>query len=107
MSAVQLIGLIERLHPALDGCFGASAIQCCYAAMERRESSTLTNMVESKNTNGILCTAKKLVVEEKISLKVSRLVVNPACMAGVRTSIAAKIQMGCSVSWMIVRISSA
>ena len=26
---------------------GASAIQCCYAAKERRESSALTNMVES------------------------------------------------------------
>ena len=54
--------------------------------METRESSTLTNMVESKNTNAILCSAKKLIVEEKISLNVSRLVVNPACMAGVRTS---------------------
>ena len=65
---------------------GASAIQCCYAAIERRESSTLPNMVESKNTNVISCSAKKLIVEEKISLNVSRLVVNAACTAGVRTS---------------------
>ena len=43
-------------------------------------------MVESKNTNVTFRSAKKLIVEEKISLNVSRLVVNPACMAGVRTS---------------------
>ena len=54
--------------------------------MERRESSTLTNMVESKNTSVMFCSAKRLIVEEKISLNISRLVVNPACMAGVRTS---------------------
>jgi WD40-like Beta Propeller Repeat len=29
---------------------GASAIQCCYAAIERREWSTSTNKAESKNT---------------------------------------------------------
>ena len=46
--------------------------------MERRESSTLTNMVESKNKSVIFCSAKKLIVEEKISLNVSRLVINPA-----------------------------
>jgi hypothetical protein len=28
---------------------------------------------------------QKLIIEEKISLNVSRLVVNPACIAGVRT----------------------
>ena len=46
---------------------GASAIQCCYAAKERRESSALTNMVESKNKSMIFCSAKKIIVEEKIS----------------------------------------
>ena len=65
---------------------GASATQRCYAAMERRESSTLTDMLESKNTTVIFCSAKKLIVEEKIPVNVSRVVVNPACMAGVRTS---------------------
>jgi len=68
------------------GIEGASAIQCCYAAIEMRESSTLTNMVESKNTSVMFCSAKKLIVEEKISLNVSRTAVNSACMAGVRTS---------------------
>jgi hypothetical protein len=43
-------------------------------------------MVKSKNTNMILCNARGLIVEEKISLSVSLLAVNPACMAGVRTS---------------------
>ena len=68
-------------------CFGgASAIQCCYAAIERREWFTSTNKVESKNTKVTLRSAKKCMVEEKISRNVSRLVVSPACMAGVRTS---------------------
>jgi hypothetical protein len=65
---------------------GASAIQCCCAAIETGDSSTSTNMVESKNTSVIFCSANKLIVEEKISLNVSRLVVNPACIAGVRPS---------------------
>ena len=43
-------------------------------------------MVEPKNTNVIFCSDKKLIVEEKISLNVSRRVVKPACIAGVRTS---------------------
>ena len=64
----------------------ASAIQCCYAAIERREWFTSTNKVESKNTKVTLRSAEKCMVEEKISRNVSRLVVNPACMAGVRTS---------------------
>ena len=65
---------------------GASAIQCCYAATERRESSTLTDTGESKNANVTLRSANKSIVDEKISLNVSRLVTNPACMAGVLSS---------------------
>lgn len=65
---------------------GASAIQCCYAATERRESSTLTDTGESKNANVTLRNANKSIVDEKISLNVSRLVTNPACMAGVLSS---------------------
>jgi hypothetical protein len=30
---------------------GASAIECCYAAAERRELSTVTNLAKSKNLN--------------------------------------------------------
>src|SRR5437867_11014994 len=65
---------------------GASAIQCCYAATERRESSTLTDPGESKNANVTLRSANKSIVDEKFSLNVSRLVANPACMAGVLSS---------------------
>ncbi len=65
---------------------GASAIRCCYAVIERRESSTLNNKTESNNTNMTFRSAKRCIVEEKISLNASRRVVNPACMAGVLTS---------------------
>jgi hypothetical protein len=65
---------------------GTSAIQCCYAATERRESSTLTYTGESKNANVTLRSAHKSIVDEKISLNVSRLVTNPACMACVLSS---------------------
>jgi len=43
----------------------------------------LTNKTESKNTNVTFRSAPKCLVEEKIPLNVSRLVVNPACMARV------------------------
>ncbi len=66
--------------------YGASAIQCCYAAIERCKSSTLTNKAESRKTTVTFCSTKKCIVEEKISLNVSRLEVNPACIAGVLTS---------------------
>jgi len=65
---------------------GASAIQCCCAAIEIRESSTLNNKAESKNTTMTFCSTRKCIVEEKISLNISRLEVNPACIAGVLTS---------------------
>lgn len=41
-------------------------------------------MAESKN-RVTFRSAKKSIVEAKIALNVSRLVANPACMAGVRT----------------------
>jgi hypothetical protein len=65
---------------------GASVIQCCYAAIERRQSPTSTNMAGSKNTNITFRSAQECIVEEKISLNVSRFLVNPACMAEVLTS---------------------
>ena len=40
----------------LHNCFqGASSIQCCYAAIGRCESSTLTKKLKSKNANVIFC----------------------------------------------------
>ncbi len=74
----------HRRFPFVDR--GASAIKCCYAAIERCESSSLTNKAESKNTAVTFCSTRKCNVEEKISLNVSRLEVKPACMAGVLTS---------------------
>ena len=65
---------------------GACAIQCCYAAIDRRELSILTNKAESTNTNVTFRSTRKCIVEEKISLNVNRLVVNPPCMGGVLTS---------------------
>src|SRR5580765_6151168 len=65
---------------------GASAIQCCYADIERLELSTSTNKAESKNTNVTFRRTQKCIAEEKISLNVSRFLVNPACIAGVMTS---------------------
>jgi hypothetical protein len=64
---------------------GASVIQCCYAAVERRDFSALANTAASKNAKVTFRSPKKSIVEEKISLNVSRLVANPACIAGVRT----------------------
>jgi hypothetical protein len=69
-----------------DGGCGASVIQCCYAAIESCESSILINKAESKNTTVTFCSTKKCIVEEKISLNVSRPEVNPACIAGVLTA---------------------
>jgi hypothetical protein len=41
---------------------------------------------ESKSTNRIFFDPRKSSLDEKISLKVSVLLVNPACQAGVLTS---------------------
>jgi len=49
---------------------GASAIECCYAAAERRELSTVTNLAKSKNTNVAFRTTKKYIATQKISLNV-------------------------------------
>jgi hypothetical protein len=46
----------------------------------------LTNRADSKNTNVTFRSTKLCIAEEKISLNVSRFVVNPACIAGVLPS---------------------
>ncbi len=68
------------------GLNGASAIQCCYAAIGRWPSASLTNTVVSKKKTVIPSGVPETVVDEKISLNVSRHPMIPACMAGVRTS---------------------
>ncbi|HVN81654.1 MAG TPA: hypothetical protein VMW38_21885, partial [Terriglobia bacterium] len=70
------------LIPIHDPKIGASVIQCCYAAIEKRKSSLLTKKTESKNTHVTFRTTRLWITEEKISLNVSRLLVNPPCMAG-------------------------
>ena len=63
----------------------ARPLEDATAAIETGEVTSLNDMAESKNTNMTLPRARKRS-EEKISLNVRRLVVNLACMAGVRTS---------------------
>jgi hypothetical protein len=49
-------------------------------------SSPVTEAVEKTNTKRNPSNAIRTILEEKICLNVSRLLVNPACTAGVRTS---------------------
>ena len=65
---------------------GASAIKCCYAAAgsgSGAEESGLRAPVSRKTS---IRDHKGIVVAKKMSRKVSRRVVRPACMAGVRIS---------------------
>ena len=65
---------------------GASVIECCYAASCTRLSLTMTQIVQRVSTDLTFSHASKRIVDEKISLNVSRRFVRPACMAGVLTS---------------------
>ena len=65
---------------------GASAIKCCYAAAGSgtgAEESGLRAPVSRKTS---IRNHKGIVVAKKMSRKVSRRVVRPACIAGVRIS---------------------
>ncbi len=69
-----------------DGKSGASAIKCCYAAAGSgagAEESGLRALVSRKTS---IRDHKGIVVAKKMSRKVSRRVVRPACIAGVRIS---------------------
>ncbi len=57
---------------------GASAIECCYTASFTRLSSTLTKIVKWANTDLTFSHASKTILDEKISLNVSRHLVRPA-----------------------------
>ena len=50
------------------------------------ELSSLGHKTELKNTRVLIRSPKLCIAEKKISLNVSCLLVNPACMAGVLTS---------------------
>ena len=67
-------------------CEGASAIKCCYAAAGSGtgvEETGLRALVSRKTS---IRNHKGIVVAKKMSRKVSRRVVRPACIAGVRIS---------------------
>ena len=65
---------------------GASVIKCCYAAKGIGAAVIGFGMAESATTNGMVFDEKQLAGDEKMSLNVSRRLVRPACIAGVRVS---------------------
>ena len=65
---------------------GASVINCCYATKANLRGVKVTGLAEIKSTKMTFFGKRKNILDEKIPLKVSGLVVNPACMAGVLTS---------------------
>ena len=69
------------------GCIrmGASVIKCCYAARGIPGSWSVTEVAGYTNTTATWSDIKKTILDEKISLNVSGLLVNPACVAGVLT----------------------
>ena len=67
-----------RVDPARNS-WGASAIQCGYAAARR-------GTVESTNTSAIKFEENGLVGDRKISRPVRGLFAKPACLAGARIS---------------------
>jgi hypothetical protein len=64
---------------------GASVIKCCYAARNIPGSWRVTEVAGYTNTTATWSDIKKTILDEKISLNVSGLLVNPACIAGVLT----------------------
>ena len=63
------------MRPFRRGCaalLGASVIECCYAANFTRPSSTMTRIVQRASTDLTFSHASKKIVDEKISLNVSR-----------------------------------
>ena len=65
---------------------GASAIKCCYAAAGSGTGSEETGLRALLSTKTSIRDHKGIVVAKKMSRKVSRRVVRPACIAGVRIS---------------------
>jgi hypothetical protein len=79
------IGLAARCESPLskNRYFLNSVLLRCH---RKARIAALTKNEKSKNTNMTIRSAAKYIVVEKISLNDSRLVVNPACIAGVRIS---------------------
>ena len=65
---------------------GASAIKCCYAAAGSGTGEGESELRAPVSTQTSIRNHKGIVVAKKMSRKVSRRVVRPACIAGVRIS---------------------
>ena len=65
---------------------GASAIKCCYAAAGSGSGAEETGLRAPASRKISIRDHKGIVVAKKMSRKVSRRVVRPACMAGVQIS---------------------
>ena len=65
---------------------GASVTQLLLSRQRHCQAATPTDQTESKSANRTFLDARKTILEEKISLSVSRRRVRPACIAGVLTS---------------------
>ena len=65
---------------------GASAIKCCYAAAGSGSGAEETGLRAPVSRKTSIRDHKGIVVAKKMSRKVSRRVVRPACIAGVRIS---------------------
>ena len=68
------------------GCNGASAIKCCYAAAGSGTDAEETGLRALLSRKTSIRNHKGSVVAKKMSRKVSRRMVRPACIAGVRIS---------------------
>jgi hypothetical protein len=76
----------ESSGPKVREIGGASAIQCCYAAIEIAEFSLPLDFLCQMNTKTVLAKRKNFGMDVKISRNVSRFLVKPVCIAGVLTS---------------------
>ena len=65
---------------------GASAIKCCYAAAGSGTGAEETGLRAPVSRKTSIRAHKGIVVAKKMSRKVSRRMVRPACIAGVRIS---------------------
>ena len=65
---------------------GASAIKCCYAAAGSGTGAEESGLRATVSRKPSIRDHKGIVVAKKMSRKVSRRVVRPACIAGVRIS---------------------
>ena len=76
----------QKIVGTWAGAVGASAIKCCYAAAGSGTGAEETGLRALVSRKTSIRAHKGIVVAKKMSRKVSRRVVRPACIAGVRIS---------------------